>query len=225
MSRHQPEHGTGDPVRTGRHRSSGSHATTTIEVHSRSLAARGEPQHFLNFFPLPQGQAALRPTLAARTDPAGASAATARMVSGSWSRGSPSPRSSPSRPRAPRRPRHPDLPAPACGTRSWAEAAASTAWPAARVPRATRLSVMAASRCACAERQPDSASTASSPNQSASRRPAWSGKDARATAASSSSAAFRMGMIAGKARRRLISAFREARSRVNSASSHGSASR
>ena len=91
MSRRQPEHGTGGPVRTGRHRSSGSHATTTIEVQSRSPAARGEPQHFLNFLPLPQGQAALRPTLAARTDPAGASAVTARMVSGSWSRGSPSP--------------------------------------------------------------------------------------------------------------------------------------
>src|SRR6266571_207552 len=56
MSRRQPEHGTGGPVRTGRHRSSGSHATTTIEVQSRSLAARGEPQHFLNFFPLPQGR-------------------------------------------------------------------------------------------------------------------------------------------------------------------------
>jgi len=55
--------------------------------------------------------------------------------------------------------------------------------------------------------------------------PAWSGKDARAAAASSSSAAFRTGMIAGKARRRLISASREARSRVNNASSHGSASR
>src|SRR5271165_2241300 len=62
----------------------------------------------------------------------------------------------------------------------------------------TRPTAMAASRCALAERQPSSASTGWSPNQSASRRAACSGTDARAATASCSSAAFRTGMIAGR---------------------------
>src|SRR6266571_1402837 len=82
MSRRQPEHGTGDPLRTGRHRSPGSHATTTIEVQSRSLAARGGPQHFLNFFPLPQGPGCIASHLAAAEAERTASAPRAISASG-----------------------------------------------------------------------------------------------------------------------------------------------
>jgi hypothetical protein len=133
ISRRQPEPGTGGPVRTGRHRSSGSHATTTKEVQSRSLAARGEPQHFLNFFPLLQGKAALHPPWLLAPIPQVPQPPLPAWCQDAGQGAALRPRSTPSRPRAPRRPRHPDLPAPVCGTRSWAMAGASTAWSAARV--------------------------------------------------------------------------------------------
>jgi hypothetical protein len=55
------------PIRAGemaRHSRHGPEAKTIRNEHQCTIDARVSPQHFLYFFPLPQGQVSFRPTFA-----------------------------------------------------------------------------------------------------------------------------------------------------------------